>query len=86
MLVKDQPAAGSYRKSLSKFYQTNLKPLPNGSSLTDPCEKCKVLEHGWLGRYRRLSKHYEELTENSEAMVRIAMINLMSKRVARNRG
>ena len=38
---------------------------------------------GWLGRHRRMSKDYEQLTENSEAMVLIAMINLMSKRLAK---
>lgn len=38
---------------------------------------------GWLGRYRRLSKDYEQLPENSEAMALIAMINLMSKRLGK---
>lgn len=39
---------------------------------------------GWLGRYRRLSKDYEELTETSESMIYLAMINLMTRRLGRS--
>ena len=50
----------------------------------------KVLPHrwvvertfGWLGRYRRLSKDYEGLTDTSEAMIYLAMINLMARRLS----
>ena len=38
---------------------------------------------GWIGRYRRLSKDYEYLTQTSEAMIRVAMIHLMVRRLAR---
>ena len=37
---------------------------------------------GWLGRYRRLSKDYEQLPEVSEAMVTLAAIRLMLHRLA----
>lgn len=37
----------------------------------------------WLAHSRRLSKDYEELVENSEAMVQIAMIRLMLQRLCR---
>jgi putative transposase len=37
---------------------------------------------GWLGRSRRLSKDYEALCETTEAWILIAMIYLMTKRLA----
>jgi putative transposase len=36
---------------------------------------------GWLGRYRRFSKDYEEFTESSEAMIHLAMIHVMLRRL-----
>jgi putative transposase len=37
---------------------------------------------GWLNRSRRLSKDFEALPETTEAWVRIAMIQLMVRRLA----
>jgi putative transposase len=36
----------------------------------------------WLGRYRRLSKDYETEPDSSEAMILIAMINIMLHRLS----
>jgi putative transposase len=35
------------------------------------------------GRYRRLSKDYEFLPESSQAMIYIAMIHIMARRLAK---
>jgi len=37
----------------------------------------------WLGRYRRLSKDDEYLAQTSETVIRVAMIHLMVRRLAR---
>ena len=39
---------------------------------------------GWLRHYRVLSKDYEVLPRNSEAVVYVAMIHLMVRRLARS--
>jgi putative transposase len=36
---------------------------------------------GWFGRYRVLSKDYEQLTESSEAIILIVMIQVILKRL-----
>lgn len=38
---------------------------------------------GWLNKYRRLSKDYEVWPESSEAMIYLAMIHLMVRRLTR---
>lgn len=37
---------------------------------------------GWLSKYRRLARDYEETAASSEAWIRIAMIHLMIHRLA----
>lgn len=36
---------------------------------------------GWLSKYRRLAKDYEETCKSSEAWIRLAMIHLMTRRL-----
>ena len=37
---------------------------------------------GWLSKYRRLAKDYEEKPSSSEAWIRLAMIHIMVRRLA----
>ncbi len=39
----------------------------------------------WISRFRRLSKDYEILTDTSETMIYAAMVNVMLRRLAKNR-
>ncbi len=39
----------------------------------------------WLSNYRRLSKHYEYWDATGEAMIHLAMIHLMLRRLARKK-
>lgn len=38
---------------------------------------------GWLGRYRRLAKDYERRLQSAEALIKLAMVRLMLRRLAR---
>ena len=40
----------------------------------------------WLSNYRRLSKHYEYWNETGEAMIHLAMIHVMLRRLTKNTG
>jgi putative transposase len=64
-------------------YQVKVVSRPPGSEGWVKLPKRWVVERtfAWLGRYRRLSKDYERLPENSEAMLRIGAIHHMLRRL-----
>ncbi len=63
--------------------QTVLRPVGVKGFTVPPKRWIVERAFAWLVRHRRLAKDYERLLENSEAVVYIAMIRLMSKRLAR---
>ena len=63
--------------------QTVLRPVGINGFVVLPKRWIVERTFAWLNRYRRLSKDYERKTENSEAVIQIAMIALMSKRLAK---
>lgn len=56
---------------------------PDGAKGFEVLPRRWVVERtfAWLGRYRRLSKDYEQLTRNSESMIHLAMIHVMVRRL-----
>ena len=82
-------ADGGYAGKLIEWTQELCGWVLEIVKRTDDLKGFKVLPHrwvvertfAWLGRYRRMSKDYEELTESSEAYIHIAMSNLMLHRL-----
>ena len=62
--------------------QTVLRPVEAKGFVILPKRWIVERTFGWLNRHRRLSKDYERRTDNSEAVIYIAMIDLMIKRLA----
>ena len=87
-------ADGGYAGKLIEWTRENIKRKLEIVKRSDDIKGFVVLPRrwvvertfGWIGRYRRMAKDYEKLTESSEAMVHIVMINLMSKRLNTKQG
>lgn len=84
-------ADGGYAGKLVEWVADKCQCILEIVKRTDDLKGFKVLPHrwvvertfGWLNRYRGLAKNYERQTESSEAMVQIAMIRLMLRRLAK---
>jgi putative transposase len=72
------------RDTFGWILQTVLRPVGLKGFVVLPKRWIVERTFAWLARYRRHSKDYERTTESSEAITYIAMINLMSKRLARH--
>lgn len=66
-----------------RIHLQSVAKSPDGQFVVLPKRWMVERTFGWLGRSRRLSKDYEALCETGEAWMVIAMIHLMTKRLAR---
>jgi putative transposase len=71
------------RAAFGWLLQTVLRPADVKGFVVLPKRRIVERTFGWLGRYRRHSKDYERNTASSEAMIYIAMIHVMLRRLAR---
>jgi putative transposase len=84
-------ADGGYAGKLIEWTRRTGKWLLEIVKRSDDVKGFKVLPRrwvvertfGWLGRYRRMSKDYEQLTASSENMIYLAMVSLMLRRLHR---
>ena len=71
------------RETFGWILQTVLRPVGVKGFVVLPKRWIVERTFAWLARHRRHSKDYEKTTASSEAITYIAMISLMSKRLAR---
>lgn len=71
------------RDTFGWLLQTVLRPVGLKHFVVLPKRWIVERTFAWLARYRRHSKDYEKTTASSEAFTYLAMITLMSKRLAR---
>jgi Transposase and inactivated derivatives len=64
------------------WYPVDVEPPPMFAFTVLPRRWVVERTIAWLGRYRRLSKDYEYLTDSSETMVSLAMSRLMLRRLS----
>ncbi len=82
-------ADGGYAGQLIQWTRTVCRRVLEIVKRSDDVKGFKVLPKRWIvertfawfGRYRRLSKDYETLPESSEAVIYLAMIHLMVRRL-----
>jgi putative transposase len=72
------------RPSKWGWYAEDVEPPPKPAFTVLPRHWVVERTFAWIGRYRRMSKDYEYLTESSETMVCLAMTRLMLKRLSVN--
>jgi putative transposase len=70
------------RETFGWVLQTVLRPVGIKGFVVLPKRWIVERTFAWLARYRRHSKDYERNPETSEAMIYLAMISLMSRRLA----
>lgn len=66
------------------WYPEDVEPPPIPLFTVLPRRWVVERTFAWIGRYRRMSKDYEYLTDSSEAMVYLAMTRLMLRRLSLN--
>ena len=70
------------KETFGWILQTVLRPVGVKGFVVLPKRWIVERTFAWLSRCRRHSKDYERNPDNSEAMILITMINLMSRRLA----
>lgn len=71
------PTIGWYGRAVKTVKRTALHTFA-----VLPKQRIVERTFAWLGEYRRLSKDYETLTQSSECMIPIAMINVIVHRLS----